>query len=74
MPITPKLRNLPRNTAKNWAPGTPRIISQGQEEFYARQFAKWQQLNPDAVYIANNSLWQIAKENLHPAAVGRYGA
>ena len=24
---------------------------------------RWQQLNPDAVYIANNSLWQIAKEN-----------
>lgn len=48
---------------KKWAAGTPRIISQGQEAFYAKQFAKWQNLNPDAVYINNNSLWQLAKEN-----------
>lgn len=58
-----KVAELAAQYGKKWAPGTPRIISQGQEEFYARQFAKWQQLNPDAVYIANNSLWQIAKEN-----------
>lgn len=58
-----RVAELAAQYGKKWAPGTPRIISQGQEEFYARQFAKWQQLNPDAVYIANNSLWQIAKEN-----------
>ena len=58
-----RVAELAAQYGKKWAPGTPRIISQGQEEFYAKQFAKWQQLNPDAVYIANNSLWQIAKEN-----------
>ena len=58
-----EVARLARQYGKKWAAGTPRIISQGQEAFYAKQFAKWQNLNPDAVYINNNSLWQLAKEN-----------
>ncbi len=58
-----QVAELAAGYGKAWAPATPRIISQGQEAFYAEQFAKWQQLNPEAVYIANNSLWQLAREN-----------
>lgn len=54
---------LCRQYGVKWAAATPRIISQGQEAFYAVQFAKWQKLKPDAVYIGNISLWQLAQEN-----------
>ena len=58
-----KVAELANKYGAKWAAGTPRIISQGQEAFYAKQFAKWQSLNPDTVYINNVGLWQLAKEN-----------
>ena len=37
-------------------------VTEGQLPYFAELFAYWQQLKPDAVYISNNGLWQLAQQ------------
>lgn len=61
MPLN-KTFGLAQNYGKKWAIATPRIVKEGQLPYFAELFAYWQQLKPDAVYISNNGLWQLAQQ------------
>ncbi|CAK7046047.1 U32 family peptidase [uncultured Phascolarctobacterium sp.] len=51
-----------RSYGKSWAVATPRIVKEGQLSYFAKLFSLWEALQPDAVYISNNGLWQLAKK------------
>lgn len=51
-----------RSYGKSWAVATPRIVKEGQLPYFAKLFSLWEALQPDAVYISNNGLWQLAKK------------
>lgn len=57
-----EVAGLAQNYGKKWAIATPRIVKEGQLPYFAELFAYWQQLKPDAVYISNNGLWQLAQQ------------
>lgn len=51
-----------RGYGKSWAVATPRIVKEGQLPYFVKLFSLWEALQPDAVYISNNGLWQLAKK------------
>lgn len=57
-----EVAGLAQNCGKKWAIATPRTSKEGQLPYFAELFAYWQKLKPDAVYISNNGLWQLAQQ------------
>ncbi len=51
-----------RHMGKQIAFATPRIVKEAQLQYFDQLFAFWQELEPDFVYISNNSLWPLAKK------------
>lgn len=51
-----------RSFGKEIAFATPRIVKENQLKYFDRLFALWNELQPDYVYINNNSLWLMAQK------------
>lgn len=53
---------LCRRAGKEIAFATPRIVKENQLDFFRKLFTRWEELQPDYVYINNLSLMQLVKE------------
>ena len=58
-----KVAQLVQRAGRQLAFATPRIVKEAQLAFFDKQFEQWEALQPDFVYINNNSLWLIAKRH-----------
>ena len=54
------LKQMAADKGKQWGIATPRIVEEKQLAFFQKQFALWQELQPDFFLIANNGLWEMA--------------
>lgn len=58
-----KVAQLVQHAGRQLAFATPRIVKEAQLAFFDKQFEQWVALQPDFVYINNNSLWPVAKRH-----------
>lgn len=57
-----KAAEIARSYGKEIAFATPRIVKENQLSYFEKLFALWNELQPDFVYINNNSLWLMAQK------------
>lgn len=57
-----EVAKMAKHLGKKWAIATPRIIKESQLAVFKKQLQEWELLAPEVISIANNGLWQLAKE------------